>query len=239
MRSLLLIFSFCCALHATAQIYHVKKVPKGSVQVGDMASTQMWARAELLSDFVYPWDSVSAPLTTFAAVWDGDWLYGIFGAADDSVITLVKNNDKMEVGASDRVEIFLKKDDAMNPYYCLEMDADGRVLDYDAFYYRKMNYPWHWPDGQLIIKASRIQHGYALQFAISIRSLKDLGLLKDGRLQAGLFRAECKGFVNGRADLRWISWIRPKTDHPDFHTPSAFGTLVLEQKGSRRSSNKK
>jgi len=47
---------------------------------------------------------------------------------DDSVITLVKKNDKMEVGASDRVEIFLKKDDSMDPYYCLELDADGRAL---------------------------------------------------------------------------------------------------------------
>lgn len=239
MRRLLLILSVCCALHVSAQIYHVKKVPKGSVKAGDMGSTQIWARAELLSDFIYPWDSVAAPATSFAALCDGDWLYGLFRATDDSVITFVKDNNKMEVGASDRVEIFLKKDDSMNPYYCLEMDADGRVFDYDAFYYRKMNYPWHWPDGQLIIKTSRTQHGYILQFAISIQSLKDLGLLMDGRLQAGLFRAECKGFINGRADLRWISWIRPKTEHPDFHTPSAFGTLELEQTSPDGSPNKK
>jgi len=228
MRSLLLILAACYALHASAQTYQVKKVPAGSIQVDGGGASQAWSQASLLSDFVYPWDSAAAPATSFAALWDGDWFYGLFRAQDDSVITLVKDNNKMEVGASDRVEIFLKKDDAMNPYYCLEMDADGRVLDYNAFYYRKMNYPWHWPDGQLIIKTSRIQKGYILEFAISIRSLKELGLLSDGRLQAGLFRAECVGFVNGRADLRWISWIRPRSDHPDFHIPSAFGTLILE-----------
>ena len=228
MRSLLLILAACYALHASAQTYQVKKVPAGSIQVDGRGASQAWSQASLLSDFVYPWDSAAAPATSFAALWDGDWFYGLFRAQDDSVITLVKDNNKMEVGASDRVEIFLKKDDAMNPYYCLEMDADGRVLDYNAFYYRKMNYPWHWPDGQLIIKTSRIQKGYILEFAISIRSLKELGLLSDGRLQAGLFRAECVGFVNGRADLRWISWIRPRSDHPDFHIPSAFGTLILE-----------
>lgn len=228
MRNLFLLLFACCALHVSAQIYHVKKVPKGSVQSGYMGSNPAWASAQLLTDFVYPWDSAAAPATSFAALYDGDWFYGLFRVKDDSVITLVKNNNKMEVGASDRVEIFLKKNDSMNPYYCLEMDADGRVLDYNAFYYRKMNYPWHWPDGQLIIKASRVKSGYILQFAISIRSLKDLGLLSDGRLQAGLFRAENKGFINGRADLRWISWIRPRSDHPDFHTPSAFGTLILE-----------
>jgi len=228
MRSLLLILAACYALHASAQTYQVKKVPAGSIQVDGGGASQAWSQAAFLSDFVYPWDSAAAPATSFAALWDGDWFYGLFRAQDDSVITLVKDNNKMEVGASDRVEIFLKKDDTMNPYYCLEMDADGRVLDYNAFYYRKMNYPWHWPDGQLIIKTSRIQKGYILEFAISIRSLKELGLLSDGRLQAGLFRAECVGFVNGRADLRWISWIRPRSDHPDFHIPSAFGTLILE-----------
>jgi len=228
MRSLLLILAACYALHASAQTYQVKKVPAGSIQVDGGGASQAWSQASLLSDFVYPWDSAAAPATSFAALWDGDWFYGLFRVQDDSVITLVKDNNKVEVGASDRVEIFLKKDDAMNPYYCLEMDADGRVLDYNAFYYRKMNYPWHWPDGQLIIKTSRIQKGYILEFAISIRSLKELGLLSDGRLQAGLFRAECVGFVNGRADLRWISWIRPRSDHPDFHIPSAFGTLILE-----------
>ena len=228
MRSLLLILAACYALHASAQTYQVKKVPVGSIQVDGRGASQAWSQAAFLSDFVYPWDSAAAPATSFAALWDGDWFYGLFRVQDDSVITLVKDNNKMEVGASDRVEIFLKKDDTMNPYYCLEMDADGRVLDYNAFYYRKMNYPWHWPDGQLIIKTSRIQKGYILEFAISIRSLKELGLLSDGRLQAGLFRAECVGFVNGRADLRWISWIRPRSDHPDFHIPSAFGTLILE-----------
>jgi hypothetical protein len=227
MRSLLLILSACCVLHASAQTYQVKKVPKGSVQIDGKGTSPVWHKANPLTDFVYPWDSAAAPATSFAAVWDGDWFFGLFRAKDDSVITLVKNNNKMEVGASDRVEIFLKKDDTMNPYYCLEMDADGRVLDYNAFYYRKMNYPWHWPDGQLIIKTSRVKDGYILEFAISIQSLKDLGLLSDGRLQAGLFRAECKGFINGRADLHWISWIRPGTGQPDFHTPSAFGTLVF------------
>ncbi|HVW62740.1 MAG TPA: sugar-binding protein [Puia sp.] len=87
---------------------------------------------------------------------------------------------------------------------------------------------WSWPSGQLTVKASRAGDGYIVEFAISVRSLQDLGLLENNRLQAGLFRAECKGMIDGRADLRWISWVRPASDHPDFHIPSAFGTLVLE-----------
>jgi len=212
----------------SGQTYSVKKIAPGSLRVNGKGHSRVWSKADKLTDFTYPWDSAHAPATSFAALWDGDWLYCLYQVKDDSVITLVKNNDKMEVGASDRVEIFLKKNDAMNPYYCLELDADGRILDYNAAYYRKMNFPWHWPEGQLVVKASRVKGGYIVEFAISIQSLKDLGLLENDRLQAGLFRAECKGITDGRADLRWISWIKPASATPDFHIPSSFGTLILQ-----------
>src|SRR5690242_1642703 len=103
MRSLLLILAACYALHASAQTYQVKKVPAGSIQVDGRGTSQAWSQASLLTDFVYPWDSAAAPATSFAALWDGDWFYGLFRVQDDSVITLVKDNNKMEVGASDRV----------------------------------------------------------------------------------------------------------------------------------------
>jgi hypothetical protein len=221
----LLLFCVHC-VHA--QSYHVRKITPGTVSIDGKGSAAAWEKAGLLTDFTYPWDTAAAPATSFAALWDGQWLYCLYRVKDDSVITLVRQNDKMEVGASDRVEIFLKQDDVMNPYYCLELDADGRILDYQAFYYRKMNFLWSWPAGGLKVKASRVRDGYTVAFAISISSLQALGLLQNNRLQAGLFRAECKGMLNGSADLRWISWIMPKSDEPDFHIPAAFGELVLE-----------
>jgi len=122
----------------------------------------------------------------------------------------------------------MKANDSMNPYYCLEIDATGRVMDYTGVYYRKMDYTWPWPHEQLIIKSSSIPGGYIVEFAISIQSLKQLGLFQHKRLQAGLFRAECTGMVNGKSDLKWISWIKPPSTKPDFHIPSAFGVLVFE-----------
>ncbi len=229
MKLLLYSLFFCWfGLRAAAQVYSVKRVIEGAIHVDGKGSSRVWKKANLLKDFVYPWDSTAAPATSFFALWDGKWLYCLYRVRDDSVITMVRNNDRMDVGGSDRVEMFLKKDDSMNPYYCMELDADGRRLDYNATYYRNMNYSWSWPAQDLIVKASRVKRGYNVEFAISVSSLKAFGLLRDGRLQAGLFRAECKGMVNGRSDLRWISWVRPQSDHPDFHTPTAFGTLVLE-----------
>ncbi|HTI08193.1 MAG TPA: sugar-binding protein [Puia sp.] len=223
-----LLVAGCITFTGAAQTYLVKKIVPGAVQVSGKGDSRGWGQANVLTHFVYPWDSAAPPATSFAALWDGEWLYLLYRVKDDSVIVPVKKNDKKEVGASDRVEIFLTTNPTLTPYYCLELDALARVLDYTASYYRKMDYDWQWPRGQLIVKSSPTPDGYVVEAAISIRSLKELGLLKNGRLLAGLFRAENMGVVNGRADLRWISWVRPTSSKPDFHIPSAFGVLVLQ-----------
>lgn len=211
-----------------AQTYSVKKVTPGAVTMTGVGQSAAWSTANKLTHFIYPWQKEIPPATTFAALWDGQWLYCLFTAVDDSVNILKVTNDKRESGASDRVEIFFKKDDAMMPYYCLEMDAAGRTLDYSANYYRKMQYSWNWPKDQLIINTTRTTTGYQLQAAIGIPVLLQLGLLQKNRLQAGLFRAECTSIQNGKPNFNWISWIDPKSVQPDFHIPAAFGVLILE-----------
>ena len=222
-------------LHAQSY-YIVKSISPRVMHITGKGDNVWWKKARLLTDFTYPWETEKAPATAFAALWDKKWLYLLYRVEDDSVNVLVKKNEKIEIGASDRVEIFLARDSTLTPYYCLEMDATGRVLDYTTSFYRKMDYSWQWPARQLFIKTSRTTYGYIVEVAISIQSLKDLGLLHNNRLQAGLFRAECKSIVNGKADLRWISWIKPKSDKPDFHIPSAFGELFLEHAGKNRKS---
>lgn len=214
--------------YAHSQTYTVKKTTPGSIVVNGNDDDKAWAAANILSHFIYPWERTTAPLTSFSALWDGQWLYCLFTVKDDSINIYRIKNEKRETAASDRVEIFFKAGDKMQPYYCLEMDAAGRVLDYSAEYYRKMHYEWGWPKEQLAVKTSLIKDGYILEAAISISSLTNLDLLKDNRLQAGIFRAECTGIINGRSNLKWISWIDPKSAEPDFHIPAAFGTLILE-----------
>ena len=226
--TVLLLCSFICNHGASAQTYAVKKVLPGAVTVSGTGQSAAWLQANILTHFIYPWEKEKPPATAFAALWDGQWLYCLFTVTDDSVIIYRINNDKRETGASDRVEIFFKADDNMSPYYCLEMDAAGRTLDYSANYYRLMQYHWNWPKEQLIIKTARTANGYQLEAAIGIATLQQLGLLKDNQLQAGLFRAERTGTQNGKADVKWISWVDPKSDKPDFHIPAAFGILKLE-----------
>ncbi len=211
-----------------AQVYVVKKIPGGSLHVNGQSIERIWKKANLLTSFSYPWDSAQAPATRFTALHDNHWLYCLYVVADDSVNVYSITNEKIEIGASDRVEIFFKQNDQMSPYYCLELDAAGRILDYSAAYYRQMDYTWQWPKDQLSVKASRTKNGYLVETAISLTSLKELGLLTGNRLQVGLFRAECTGIKDGKADLKWISWINPRVAVPDFHIPAAFGTFLLK-----------
>jgi hypothetical protein len=134
----------------------------------------------------------------------------------------------MEVVDSDRVEIFFKSDDRLDPYYCLEMDPLGRVLDYRASFYRKFEYNWQWPgSNQLQIKSDYTDQGYTIEGSITMASLKELNLLKNNELQAGLFRGECLKMRDPESTFSWISWIKPESVRPDFHIPSSFAVIKL------------
>ncbi|MEX6398835.1 sugar-binding protein [Providencia hangzhouensis] len=71
-------------------------------------STEVWEKAEVLTDFTYPWEKEVAPKTDFRALWSDDALYFRF-IADDKDIQLGDNPDKDQaVLDSDRVELFLR-----------------------------------------------------------------------------------------------------------------------------------
>jgi hypothetical protein len=207
--------------------FNVKKI-QGELQVTGKCDDPFWKQANELSTFIYPWENEKAPFTSFKAVHNENWLYCVFTVTDENVFLYEEKKDKTDVLKSDRVEIFFKHKDNASPYYGLEMDPLGRVYDYQAEFTRKFNAAWTWPAGQLIIKTSRTNNGYIVEIAISKSSLRSLGLLQDKTLNAGLYRAECIKLVGSKATMKWISWIRPDSPTPDFHIPSSFGILTLE-----------
>jgi hypothetical protein len=208
--------------------YQVKKIQASELNITGKGDSPLWKKATELSDFIYPWDEENPPLTGFKAVHNIEWLYCLFNVQDDNINIFVDKNVKSEVGASDRVEIFFKIDDNLSPYYGLEIDPLGRVMDYKAQYYRKFDSHWTWPAGQLVIKTAVRKDGYSVELAISKKSLRDLGLLSDATLMAGLYRGNCIELNGAEANLKWISWIKPDSKTPDFHIPSSFGILKLE-----------
>jgi Carbohydrate family 9 binding domain-like len=212
-----------------SKTYTVKKLSGEKIVVTGKGESPSWKNAIELADFIYPWENETAPRTSFKALHNSDWLYLFYQAKDENVQVLVKSNEKLEVIYSDRVEIFLRRDSMMTPYYGLELDANGRIYDYEATLPRKFNDSWSWPAGQLIVKTNRTNDGYSVEVAIGKESLKQLGLIKGNKLEAGLFRGECIELIDGsESKIKWISWVRPASPTPDFHIPSAFGILLLE-----------
>jgi hypothetical protein len=190
--------------------------------------TRFWNSANVLSDFHYPWESDRAADMEFRAIYDDQWIYCSFRVRDENVLTYVKESSKEEVLYGDRVEIFFSIDDKLSTYYGLEIDPNGRVYDYQASHYRKFDAQWQWPEGQLRITTKEYKGGYEVVVRIGLGSLKELGLLHNQTLRVGLFRGKCMEINFTEDRMRWISWIRPESPFPDFHIPSAFGTLVLQ-----------
>lgn len=186
-----------------------------------------WDAVRELKDFTYPWQSEMPPKTIFKAYHDSNYLYFRFEAYGPKPLIFVENNNKLEVTKSERVELFFRSDEKMQPYYCLEMDPNERILDYKADYYREFDRSWEWPES-LCINTNIEAERYTLEGKVSLSTLKQLGLLKDNKIEVGVFRGHCTALNEDKANIKWISWIDSKTKEPDFHVPSAFGLFVLE-----------
>lgn len=198
-------------------------------QIGEPEkSDDIWQQVEVLDDFKQPWKGGPMQKTYFRAFQDTQWMYIRYDVEDESVWVFERENNKMEVARSNRVEIFFKTDESLEKYYCLEIDSRGRVLDYSASFYRNFDYTWSWPEGQLSVQTELTEKGYKVDLQLGMESLKNLGILKNRAIKAGIFRGDCIDFGSLKGDdaeFNWISWVDPKTEKPDFHVESAFGTL--------------
>ena len=204
--------------------YAVNRVAQ-SINISGKGDDPLWNKANVLDDFSYPWREEEAPSTEFRAMYDEESLYFLYKVVDDEIhLEQSHDSDKMNAVYSDRVEIFFKRNDVMDPYYSLEMDADSRLYDSVGKFYREIDGSWTYPKDDIMIKSSMTEEGYTVEGKISMKSLKEFKLIKEGVIHAGLFRGN---YVDGGKDTRWISWIIPDSDKPDFHIPSSFGRLIL------------
>jgi len=213
----------------TLKTYKVNKVNK-DIQLTGQGTDAAWQKANELTDFSYPWRTEKAPKTVFKALYNDTHLYFLYRATDPDIITKKRGLGERDAVDSDRVEIFFKADDKMDPYYALEMDALGRVLDTEARFHRNIDFNWDWPDGHLLLKATTDEEGYWVEGSISFESLRQLGMYKDDYiLKAGLYRGEYVTGSDDTEDIKWISWVMPDSETPDFHIPSSFGILKLAE----------
>lgn len=209
--------------------YEVNSVPKNELIISGKGDSHLWNKAIVLDDFISPWDSKSPNRIEFKVLWDFEQLFFCFTVYDTEIHIEKKDNSNDSIGNSDRVELFFRPDNTLNPYYCLEIDATARVMDFIAYPDKNFNFDWSWPKNDLLVKSSINKDCFVVEGAIRIASLKQFNLINNNQIEAGVFRAKYAKGDNGSYEPTWITWVNPVTETPNFHIPSSFGILTLKE----------
>jgi hypothetical protein len=208
--------------------YTVNLIPRKQLIISGKGDNNLWNSAIKLIDFSSPWDSEKQSRIIFKALWDSEKLFFNFTVLDSS-IHIEKQDDSFDsINNSDRVELFFRTNDSMNPYYCLEMDTAARLMDFIAYPNKNLDFNWNWPQDDIVIKSSVKKDSFTVEGSISIQSLTDFNLIKNNKIETGIFRAKYSPNKNGSFEPTWITWVNPNTETPNFHIASSFGTLILK-----------
>ena len=210
--------------------YKVNKIDSDHMVMNGKADHPLWDKAVVLKDFSSPWHVEDVEDIEFRAIHDGEHLFVSYKVNDSSLHIDSTDDSKKSVDNSDRVELFLRSNKNLDPYYCLEIDPLARVQDFIARPNRQFDFSWDWPKDDITIKSDITATCFTVELAISMSSLKEFQLLqKDGTIEAGIYRAKYHQQSNGQFKPTWITWVDPKTETPNFHIASSFGKLKLDK----------
>ncbi|MCK0126007.1 CBM9 family sugar-binding protein [Gelidibacter sp. F2691] len=209
--------------------YTVNKIDVNHMTINGRVDHSLWGKAMVLNDFSSPWHFESVEDIEFRALYDEDTLFVSFKVSDSHLHIDSTDDSKKSVDNSDRVELFLRSDKHLDPYYCLEIDPLARVQDFRARPNRQFDFSWNWPKEAIEIKSHITETHFFVELALRMAFLKEFNLIqKEGSIEAGIFRAKYNQQQNGEFEPTWITWVDPQTDAPEFHTASSFGKLKLE-----------
>lgn len=209
--------------------YEVHLIDQKQLNINGKGDHILWKDAVILSDFISPWTADTPSKIEFKALWDKNYLFFCFIVYDTKIHIDKKDNSVYSIGNSDRVELFFRPNQTLNPYYCLEIDTQARIMDFIAYPNKKFNYNWNWPENEIEVKSSRNENSFTVEGTISIASLKKFHLIQEDKVETGIFRAKYNSTDGTHFEPTWITWINPNTENPNFHTPTSFGTLHLMQ----------
>ena len=209
--------------------YKVNLIQEENVILLEKENYAIWNKANSLTNFTSPWDKEPIKKIEFKAIHNHEKIFFQFKVDDFQTHIHPSENKNDSINNSDRVELFFRSDTSLNPYYCLEIDTLGRVMDFKARPNKEFDFNWKWPTQDLEVKSSIESNYFIVEIAISIQSLKDLNLLKNGQIETGVYRAKYNLQKDNTFKPTWITWVNPNTETPNFHTPTSFGCLILEK----------
>ncbi|WP_426485859.1 carbohydrate-binding family 9-like protein [Flavobacterium sp. 2] len=206
------------------QVVLITENVKNEMEILDQS---IWKNANCLTDFSSPWNTDLVSKIEFRALWNTENLYFNFRVFDADIYIDEKDNSIDSIGNSDRVELFFRVNDSLNPYYCLEIDTSARLMDFEAKPDKDFDFSWKWPKEDLSITASKDEVSFTVEGQISIESFNKLNLIQNNIIEAGIFRAKFSKDENQNYEPTWISWVNPNTETPNFHIASSFGKFKL------------
>lgn len=207
--------------------YQVKLRSENHINFNESLNVSFFDNANCLTDFCSPWKEGSIAKIEFRALWNPENFFFNFRVFDTDVYWDQKDDSFDSIGNSDRVELFFRTSESLNPYYCLEIDASGRLMDFKAHSNKDFDFDWKWPSKDLDIKTSKDEISFTVEGRISIQSLKDLNLIQNNVIEAGVYRAKFSKDEKQEYKPTWISWVNPDTETPNFHIASSFGKFRL------------
>ena len=207
--------------------YQVKLVSENHINFNESLNGSFFEKANCLTDFCSAWNEDPILKIEFRALWDLENFFFNFRVFDTDVYLDQKDDSFDSIGNSDRVELFFRTNEFLNPYFCLEMDASGRLMDFKAHPNKDFNFDWKWPKKDLDIKTSKDEISFTVEGRISIQSLRELNLIQDNSIEAGVYRAKFSKNEKQEYEPTWISWVNPNTETPNFHIASSFGKFRL------------
>ena len=219
-----LIFIFCSRIEEFP-VYTVKNINSASVIIDGISKDRAWEKAKILDDFLLPWDDKIPQQTKFRALYDRNNLYILFQAEDLNLIIKDTITKELDITEEDRLELYFSKDITMEDYYCLEIDPLGRILDYQASFYRNFNN--HWNINRIQIAGNIFKEAYQLEIAIPVNCINEMGIDISEDFYIGLFRADLEDSSSVIKE-NWISWRDPQSPEPDYHIPEALGLIRFE-----------
>jgi len=207
--------------------YNVNYIENNKLDLTGKGEDALWQKAEILNDFVSAWDKKEPAKIEFKALWDAEKLYFNFKVFDNKVHINQQDDGVESIGNSDRVELFFRTDASLNPYYCLEIDPTPRIMDFIAYPNKNFDFNWNWPKNDITVKSNIQKNFFTVEGSISLGSLRKFNLIKENKIETGIFRAKYNKQKDSTFKPTWISWVNPKSETPNFHIPSSFGVLHL------------
>lgn len=207
--------------------YTVKRIPNQTPE-SKGALKELWDEASSMKHFLSPWVNLGESPTVFKALYDDAQLYFRFEVTDCHVYINEELQGRLAIDNSDRVELFFRTSKELNPYYCLEIDSRARCQDFMGKPGKQLDFNWNWPADGIVLSSEMTEEGFIVEGALKLNTLRKLGLIQNGRIETGVYRARYHKQADNSWEPEWICWVDPKTEQPDFHNPNSFGLFLLE-----------